>query len=983
MKHRDLFYDIAAPSTALNFAPNFGFYQNSHEKKTDWVQFGSHDLDGRNVLKHSALCFHEPFPEQYTDAWANAQRRYGPFYVDLDFKENPIKAVEETQKFVNHLLEIGVDQRGIHAFVSGAKGAYILVDSRLFGESSLAGHTHLGHIHLAMAKKLLSGYETVDWGVYKAQKKGRLIRTCNSRRDNGNYRAKIETISFTQMSPSEVLEKMKTQGTKIIYPTELLPNSYLSNIFDEALSIFSMSPQKKSKTMNIKPTSMKDATPENATPSDRSLPKCLESFNNGSFLSGESTHRFNDWSFLVASLVHLFNDEEAIQKTNGFLEKAPSQTYSSVEAKTNKLLEQIKSVRKTSPTAGPFCEAIRKNLKHSPCEQCPHFRKEISDLGQRFEQNTLGTFRLITLETGYTFRDPISNAAAILERMQYFYDYTGNRKNINYIYRIILEGNSFTFITSNDDLQNNDKLITALTLASGGIIRFNQNQKKPAVLLLQIGRVDGPLRDPQIKYSRIGFLHKTKFVFTNVIVENGLISFFSEPIVDSGEFSKTKNYFWKNTDLNDVSDIIKNFLESLLKIHETNVALPVLAFSLAVPLFPLLSYQKRFYLFIRGLTGDSKTTLALAAMSLWGDFSTPNSFFSAASTPNNLEVESASIGESLMLIDDIKLGHTNPTDFRRIIQNYADRVAKGRLRSDASINQGIAIDGHIIMTGEDDVFSNESSTKGRGLEIVIEKCFKDSKNFLHLQEMSVAMRGVLPHYFAYLQKQNHVAMNSEFQNAIQMYQTMITSGENKERISSNLAMLNISFKYFLHWTKNELHWTPELIESYQDAHNSALLKIGEQQSSAASEAACANLFINELKTLLGSEKVRLKTPYYHSDIPSLDKGIIVGELFQDHDSLGHVYIIPSISFQAVKESLDKQGTSFSFSLKAVAQTLERLGHIQIKDQGKLTKRRRSNRDNSNGTLGTNIEYWVFKKDLLGIDTTLDLERMTKPPLKKA
>ena len=357
-------------------------------------------------------------------------------------------------------------------------------------------------------------------------------------------------------------------------------------------------------------------------------------------------------------------------------------------------------------------------------------------------------------------------------------------------------------------------------------------------------------------------------------------------------------------------------------------------------------------------------------------------FRSAASTTNTVEAEASQLGEVLFLIDDVKMAHTNINEFKRIPQNYADGVARGRLRSDASIMSGYVISGLMLLTGEDGLGASESSTAGRGFEIPIEKATKNLDAFMQLQKSSKLMTGILPLFFAFLQKQESSKMKDEFHEAIMKFSSKITSGENKERICSNLAILDISFKYFLLWAQQELQWTSDIINCYQKAHDLALIKIGIRQASSAAEATCANLFLDELKSLLGSEKARLKIPTYHGDIPTFDRGTIVGELFTDHEATDHVYIIPKVAFQSVKESLEKQGVSFAFSIKAVAQALDRLGYFQEKDKDKNTKRRRSNRTGSNENLGTNLDYWVFKKDLLGVDTTKDFAHLVKPTLVK-
>lgn len=967
LKYRDAFYDIADPASAKNFLPTYLFYQYTHEKRGEWVFTSTHDLKDKEICKHSHLVFKNPFQEQYSDTWANSQERIGPFYIDFDCKENPAKAISELQHLAKSLLELGVDPAGVHCFASGSKGAYLFLDSRLFGETYMAGHTNLTHIQGLIAKRLMSSYSTVDYSVYGAMKKGRLVRTSNIQRDNGRYRAKISTIDFTKLSTEEILARTNAPGESIVYPQNLEVSTYLENLYKEALEEFKLTPSVHAKAR----IENGDIHPDK--------PRCLTAFDAMEYLNGNPDFRFNDWSYLVSSLVS--EDQDPIASVRKYLENAPSQTYSTLDEKTKHFYEQLEDVR-SSVSSTPYCDALRRNLPSAPCEGCKYFQKHIHDMGQSFVMENNGFYKKSN-SRDQEKSHIISNAAALLESKQTIYDLSRHIQNLNYSFRIYVDGIAFTYSISNTDLQDNEKIVMDLTRLSDGRIRFNPNEKKPAALLLQVARANSPMKSAPPIYTKVGFVNENKYVFTNATVEDGKITFFDRSSLDAPLNSKIHNYFWRDISKERLSFVLKEYFKNLFLIHSQDVVLPTISFALTPFTNYLTGHKKRSYLQIRGLTGDSKTTLAIAVLSFWGCFSGPDSFLTAASTANSIQAEAASFGAVLILIDDIKLGHIpNVAELKKVFQNYADCVGKGRLNSNATSNNTAAIDGSLMTTGEDDIFGNEASQKGRGLELPIENCKKNFDAVMNLTKYASEINGILPHFMAYLQRLELNLLKSDFVEKMKFFEQQITVGENKERIQTTLAIQEVSFNHFMNWAESELNWSKEATDEYREQHVKALISKGKQQALESQKTLCSLQFLDELKGLIASERARIKVPGYHSDITQSERGTTIGELFADHEATGHIYLIPGISIQLVKEAVEKQGSSFPFSLKAVAQGLKRLNLLKVHDQDKLTKRRRSNNGNSFGAMGTNHEYWVVSKEALGIDTTIDIERLAKPSVTK-
>jgi hypothetical protein len=130
----------------------------------------------------------------------------GPFYVDFDAADLSL-ASTQFQKLLGKLEDNGVNLRSLYLYATGGRGFHIEVPlEAFFGKSPKDGILHLPLIYKEMAYRLV--VDTMDLRIYSA-KRGRMWRTPNVQRENGNYKVPISLEEAQSMTP-ELYAKLCT-----------------------------------------------------------------------------------------------------------------------------------------------------------------------------------------------------------------------------------------------------------------------------------------------------------------------------------------------------------------------------------------------------------------------------------------------------------------------------------------------------------------------------------------------------------------------------------------------------------------------------------------------------------------------------------------------------------------------------------------------------------------------------------------------------
>jgi hypothetical protein len=144
-------------------------------------------------------------PEASWDRDEYAKMKYsGPLYFDFD-AEKIETTIPEFQKFLEGLVEMGVNLKSLRLYATGGRGFHIEIPATVFmGRVPKTGVTALPYVYREMAMQMV--VDTLDMRVYTGRK-GRMWRTPGVERSNGKFKVPILVEDALMMTP-ELYEQL-------------------------------------------------------------------------------------------------------------------------------------------------------------------------------------------------------------------------------------------------------------------------------------------------------------------------------------------------------------------------------------------------------------------------------------------------------------------------------------------------------------------------------------------------------------------------------------------------------------------------------------------------------------------------------------------------------------------------------------------------------------------------------------------------------
>jgi hypothetical protein len=149
----------------------------------------------------------------------------GPFYIDMDCPD-PEDVCNQFKKLLRNLQkEYEVDLSQVGLFLSGGRGFHLTFPQAMFMQSPPArGTPMLPWIYKEMANHKTIFVDTVDMAIYST-KRGRMFRTPNVRRANGNFKVPISVDEALNMTV-EMYKRLVTDTRHV----EVKPATYNPNL---------------------------------------------------------------------------------------------------------------------------------------------------------------------------------------------------------------------------------------------------------------------------------------------------------------------------------------------------------------------------------------------------------------------------------------------------------------------------------------------------------------------------------------------------------------------------------------------------------------------------------------------------------------------------------------------------------------------------------------------------------------------------------
>jgi len=141
--------------------------------------------------------------------------RYGSLFLDIDYKLDPVIAVNFTKNLVRGTLfgTYGVNPDSLKYWISGGKGCHVEIPAKIFGAED--GHPLLPLIYKEMVKFIMRTWreqdcaKILDLQMYNMGK-GRLLRCENIKRANGRYKVPVTYDELMEYDANHLLAMADT-----------------------------------------------------------------------------------------------------------------------------------------------------------------------------------------------------------------------------------------------------------------------------------------------------------------------------------------------------------------------------------------------------------------------------------------------------------------------------------------------------------------------------------------------------------------------------------------------------------------------------------------------------------------------------------------------------------------------------------------------------------------------------------------------------
>lgn len=163
--------------------------------------------------------------------WSKTRYR-GPFYADFDAGDDLPLVCEQFIAFLLKLEdELKFDLSQALLFASGSKGFHIEIPQECFiPKPPVQGTLWLPYVYREVAQSLM--VDTLDLQVYTG-KRGRMWRTTNVKRDNGNYKVPLTVDEALSMTP-DVYRQIIKAPREVPAPTPASCNSAFAMLFERS-----------------------------------------------------------------------------------------------------------------------------------------------------------------------------------------------------------------------------------------------------------------------------------------------------------------------------------------------------------------------------------------------------------------------------------------------------------------------------------------------------------------------------------------------------------------------------------------------------------------------------------------------------------------------------------------------------------------------------------------------------------------------------
>ena len=376
------------------------------------------------------------------------------------------------------------------------------------------------------------------------------------------------------------------------------------------------------------------------------------------------------------------------------------------------------------------------------------------------------------------------------------------------------------------------------------------------------------------------------------------------------------------------SSIIHVLKNDLVNLQDKMITMTVIAHSLQAAIHNVyIPFNDAPVLWIQGLTGAGKTTIARMGQTFYGPF---ERLVSITGTINSLEMFTMTFKDALLVVDDYKenMYPKARTDMIRFIQKTYDRIGRTRLKADLSQRQDAYCRGLVMITSEDRP-SSEASVLSRCMYIEAPQVSCDSQDgkisFNKILDNNDMFCGITPKFVHYMMVNypDPSAIKSRFNEIQEELIAPIRGTNNSNRVSQNLAANYFTWSLFCEFMVHEGVMTGEEHTNFVEDHWQNVQSIRDKMVCVLGQEVASAVFLDTLRGLVLSGECKIEGFTENTENNRYSK--VIG--FVDPALPKEVYLIPKVCIGMVKSAVASTGSGISHGTEAIGKQLVQQGII--------------------------------------------------------
>ena len=369
---------------------------------------------------------------------------------------------------------------------------------------------------------------------------------------------------------------------------------------------------------------------------------------------------------------------------------------------------------------------------------------------------------------------------------------------------------------------------------------------------------------------------------------------------------------------------------AFLDVAPLPVTAPILGAVYRTPLCEFLPCDTS--VFLEGLTGTFKSSLAALAQSHWGRYIHTGLPGSWSSTDNHLERRAFTLKDVMFVIDDYAVNQHNRKELEakasRVLRAQGNRSGRGRLRADGTECPALPPRGVILATGEQRPSVGRSIT-ARMLVVELNRTDVDVGRLTAAQEAAERLPHAMAGYVGWLADKAD-SLTVDLENRFEALRTKAADlGKGHPRLPSNIAHFFLGLEMLLDYAVDVKAKSAATADDLRHRVWVALMAQGAAMARLVTEEKPVQQYLETLATLVAEHKAELRDKT--QGVVHAPDAVDIG--WKDD---AYVYLKPRPAFEATRAAAWKAGEPLALSESEMRRELAREG-LLVSDQDHLTR----------------------------------------------